>query len=700
MTVRRGQRCDTNRTGETAPGIGLIGRCDARRGVSEGSRGRAQAACPPLPSGERGADRRVAPWAAVFVSLLVSSRAPASDSAGIIEDFAGNDFNTTLFRALTNQSGGRWDLGGPGLRAILPTGARGRPPLKMAGQFHLEGNFRVAADYAIKKLPHPGKGSYRNNVEIYLSNPNGFSSVFRTAEAADALGFHVHNPEKAGKNDIYQRVKSSVKSGRIEVRRLGETLHFSATNEAGAMIELGSAPFDGLPITEVAFQAIAYESTDGLDVRFDRLEVEADHIIRLFDSAGSTSFSWAWLATLFIIAVLLGYGLFRWWNSGRKRGRGISTTKDTKITKNTLLAERNTLTMPVLAFPLCSLCPLWFPPSFPPPFRPSFRVGVSSRGSSHAFTLIELLVVISILALLIALLTPAVQGAREAARRMACANNLKQIGLALANYHATHRVYPFGVGGGGPPTYIPRWSIQSQILPELEQTALFNSLNFSGVPWTFQPQYSPSNTTSLFVSIAGFLCPSDSDQIGDSVGHNSYRGSAGTLPYNLKNDAPDQTGRNTGVFWYQSAVRISAIRDGTSATAMASERCLGVPAHPDVLADFYVTAPTIAACSRASPAQTPRYVNSVEWSGGRWGDGVMFYTRYHSIFTPNQPSCNFGSDDWDGQVIATATSRHPGGVNLLLADGSVRFAKNTIDVKIWQALATIAGGEITGADQY
>ncbi len=568
-------------------------------------------------------------------------RAPASEM--IVEDFAGNEFNTVLFRALTNQSGGRWDLSGPGLRAILPTGARGRPPLKMAGQFHLEGDFRVAADYAIKKLPHPKKGSYRNNVEIYLSNPNGFASVFRTAEAADGLGFHVHHPETLGKNDRYQRVKTSVRSGRLEVRRVGDTLHFSAKDDGGKMTDLGSAPYDDLPITEVAFQAIAYESTDGLDVRFDRLEIEADRIVRLFDSTGSGGYLWVWLASLPIIAGVFGYSLLQW----RKSGRIAST-----------------------------------------------------RGGSRGFTLIELLVVIGILALLIALLMPAVQAARESARRLACQNNLKQIGLALANYQTTYRVYPFGVGGGGPPTYIPRWSAQSQILPELEQAALFNSLNFTGVPWTFQPQYSPSNTTALAVSIAGFLCPSDSDLIGDGLGHNSYRGSAGTFPYNLKNDSPDQTGRNTGVFWYQSSVGISAIRDGTSATALASERCLGVPPHPDVIADYYVTAPTIPACSRATPNQTPRYVNSVEWSGGRWGDGVMFYTRYHSIFTPNQPSCNFGSDDWDGQVIVTATSRHPAGVNLMLADGSVRFVKNTIDLKVWQALATIAGGEIVGADQY
>ncbi len=125
-----------------------------------------------------------------------------------------------------------------------------------------------------------------------------------------------------------------------------------------------------------------------------------------------------------------------------------------------------------------------------------------------------------------------------------------------------------------------------------------------------------------------------------------------------------------------------------------------MPSHPDILADFYVTAPTIPACSRATANLTPRYVNSVEWSGGRWADGILFYTHFHSIFPPNQPGCNFGSDDWDGQVIVTATSRHPGGVNLMLVDGSVRFIKNAIAGPVWQALATIAGGEVVGADQY
>ena len=96
------------------------------------------------------------------------------------------------------------------------------------------------------------------------------------------------------------------------------------------------------------------------------------------------------------------------------------------------------------------------------------------------------------------------------------------------------------------------------------------------------------------------------------------------MPYDLKNDSPDKTGRNTGVFWYQSSVGTVTIRDGTSSTAMASERCLGVPPHPDLLADYYLTAPSIPACSRATPRLTPRYINPVEWSGGCWVTAICF----------------------------------------------------------------------------
>ena len=131
-----------------------------------------------------------------------------------------------------------------------------------------------------------------------------------------------------------------------------------------------------------------------------------------------------------------------------------------------------------------------------------------------AFTLIELLVVIAIIGLLVGLLIPAVQMVREASRRASCGNNLKQIGLALATYESAHQAYPFGVGGGAPPSYLPRWSAQSQLLAFLDQNAVYNSLNFSGLPWAHNDKFGTENETAVLTQIAGFLCPSD---VGPSV---------------------------------------------------------------------------------------------------------------------------------------------------------------------------------------
>jgi prepilin-type processing-associated H-X9-DG protein len=166
------------------------------------------------------------------------------------------------------------------------------------------------------------------------------------------------------------------------------------------------------------------------------------------------------------------------------------------------------------------------------------------------------------------------------------------------------------------------------------------------------------------------------------------------LPINLIDDTAKGTGRNDGAFWYQSRVRLAEIRDGTSFTSVFSERCLGNSAAADLLGDVYLIAPTMAGCEQAGPTTTPRYDHSLEWSGQRWADGNAFYTRYHHLLTPGKPSCTTGIADTDGDLAETATSRHPGGVNLMTADGSVRFVKNTIAPAPWKALATIAGGEI------
>jgi prepilin-type processing-associated H-X9-DG protein len=108
----------------------------------------------------------------------------------------------------------------------------------------------------------------------------------------------------------------------------------------------------------------------------------------------------------------------------------------------------------------------------------------------------------------------------------------------------------------------------------------------------------------------------------------------------------------------------------------------------------------MAACEQAGPTATPRHTKLEEWSGQRWADGNVFYARYHHILPPNSVSCNFGSEDFDAQVVVTATSRHPGGVNLLLADGSVRFVSDSVQPNIWRSLGSIAGGEQVNATQF
>ena len=317
----------------------------------------------------------------------------------------------------------------------------------------------------------------------------------------------------------------------------------------------------------------------------------------------------------------------------------------------------------------------------------------------RGFTLVEVLVTVAIIGLLIALTLPALQAVRESSRRLECQSRLKQIGLALANYQTALGVYPFGAGGGGPPGRAPRWSSQSQILPYLEQNALFNALNFSGVPWGHDETFSSMNQTVLATKVEAFLCPSDGDSIEEHYGlaHNNYRASAGTLPLNL---AENSQSYNTGAFWYQSAVGPSLIFDGSSSTALFSERCLGDSTGPDPLGDILMIPSADKVCGRTGVGEFPRFQSFVEWSGQRWGDGNAFYTRYHHILTPNKASCMYGQEDDQGMLIVTATSRHRGGVNLLTADGAVRFVKDAIDPAVWRALGTIAGGEIVNDSAY
>lgn len=331
------------------------------------------------------------------------------------------------------------------------------------------------------------------------------------------------------------------------------------------------------------------------------------------------------------------------------------------------------------------------------------RNGCNRSNRRGAFTLIELVAVIFVIALLVALLLPAVQSAREAARRASCSNHLRQLALACVQYETALGAFPFGVGGACPEGYEPRWSQQTQLLLFLEMSNIYNSINFTGVPWLNSGVYAPMNETALHTHVAIFICPSDTDGIPETLGmaHNNYRGNAGTLPYNLSQDLEGvYTGRNNGVFWFQSMVRSADFLDGLSMTAEFSERCLGESSRRDSLSDIYLTPTGTLTCGPIDEA-TPRLTRANEWSGERWADGNVVYTRYHHIRPPNSPSCLPGAlADFGSPAMVAATSRHPGGVNVATADGSVRFVREGVAPTVWSALGTLAGGEILSSGDY
>jgi prepilin-type N-terminal cleavage/methylation domain-containing protein len=330
------------------------------------------------------------------------------------------------------------------------------------------------------------------------------------------------------------------------------------------------------------------------------------------------------------------------------------------------------------------------------------------------FTLIELLVVVAVIGLLVALLLPAVQRAREAARRLQCQNNLKQLGIGLASYQGACGVYPFGVGAdadGPVPTFTSagnrRYSLHSQMLPYVEQMALFSQINFSVPPFFPDPTGDPSvvtgqgpNETVARVWVAVFLCPSDYNRMpARPWGPVNYRSCNGSTWSGRAGD---------GMFGQSTSIRPGDVRDGLSNTAALSERVRGHDDYQtvDVATDqFRLAAPWTedtfrdwcATLSDDEAATFPRDPSSSNL-GLTWLEGNMSWTRYNHLLPPGRKTCINGVT-WNG-VAMTAGSRHDQVVGLLLGDGSVRFVKYTVDPLVWQGLGTIAGGEAISGDSY
>ena len=315
------------------------------------------------------------------------------------------------------------------------------------------------------------------------------------------------------------------------------------------------------------------------------------------------------------------------------------------------------------------------------------------------FTLVELLVVIAIIGILIALLLPAVQAAREAARRLQCSNNAKQLALAVHNYHETHGRLPPGYGyqadNPDPEFGDIEWPWAMRLLPYIEQQALYDMIDWN--IGTGQPQNTGAEHLAMIATpIAGFQCPSDPAARvpagnGGACGLKvrsriSYAGNFGQGQ--LEDTAAN--GRIDGPFQRNDSLRIGDVRDGTSNTMLLGEIISGAPCT--IRGSWTYDEGPVFMQDYTPNDRTP---DLVRWCDERDGQpGAIAPCEYEG--GPMGGTLGANMD----MVLHTSRSMHPGGVTVALCDGSVRFVSESVALVVWQALGTPAEGELIPGGSY
>lgn len=351
----------------------------------------------------------------------------------------------------------------------------------------------------------------------------------------------------------------------------------------------------------------------------------------------------------------------------------------------------------------------------------------------RGFTLVELLVVIAIIGILVGLLLPAVQAAREAARRMQCSNNVKQLGLAAHNYASTFKTFPsLGHSGSGPSA--PglgifgglRFAWTIGLLPYIEQSALNNNIMSQsragggpGLPTPWSTANNAWENANWKAQIPGFVCPSDSPPTDrrESPSLINYKACLGD-DYHQNHFAAWQNRDNRGIFQIDRYLSFAGITDGTSNTVLFGESVAGGAAD-DVLGGVALNmrAWNPAAClARISPTNrrklTAPFRAVFRPTGGRAWDGRPYFVGFSTLVAPNGPSCHWGGVDGN-EHMGAASSFHTGGAQIGMADGSVQFVSQSIDTGnqsvddiqdpggrpspygVWGALGSRSAGEVS-----